>query len=187
MEAAGANGKEERVLEALMSHPTNEAGEVGVSKTGYIMSAADIAEYLGLPTDDDSIKSNIRRALGGLVRKGILRRSRTEKRGNLKLTVYALSPVSNSTRATGPEVGAPVSDSARDPCQICTLPVSDSAHTPLCTPSNHPTRSQRSESDSSKSTSPESGTEEADYGELLVEMALAYSESRKENPNGPIS
>lgn len=187
MEAVGASGKEERVLEALMSHPTNEAGEVGVSKTGYIMSAADIAEYLGLPTNDDGIKANIRRSLRSLVKKGILNRSRTLKRGNVKLTVYALLPESDSTRVTGPEAGAAVSDSTRDPSQICTLPESDSARTPLCTPSNHPTRSQRSESDSSKSTSPESGTEEADYGELLVEMALAYSESRKENPNGAIS
>lgn len=87
------------VLSALMSHGVRDDGTVGVSKGGYVMSSNDVAEYVGCITAADA-----RRAVMGLVRKGILDKGEKVKRGNVTYSTHKLvvpwdtdkSPVADS-------------------------------------------------------------------------------------------
>jgi len=81
----GASARECIVLFALMHHEVNEHGEIGVSKSGYVMSSTDIAEYANM-----SSPSAARTALKGLRDKGIVKLSRKTKVNNFMIGVHKI-------------------------------------------------------------------------------------------------
>lgn len=83
--AHGASAREWAALTALMHHPPNGMGEIGV-KGSYVMNSRNVAEYAGLSSPDAA-----RVAIKGLKDKGIIEASRTVKRGTGYLTVYRLA------------------------------------------------------------------------------------------------
>ena len=122
MRKARVSATEHFVIDALVHQGVTPDGEVGVSACGYVMSSADVAEYVG-----DITAAAVRRAVSGLVRKGVLAVSRTVSRCGRRLTVYRVV-ASGSYREMSKTNGS-VSD----------LPhgsVSDLIHTPIGRPNN---------------------------------------------------
>ena len=62
--------------------------EIGVTEGGYVMSANDVASYIG----DGMTPRHVRKSLSRMVGKGVVFRSRKVKRGGAWLTVYSLAP-----------------------------------------------------------------------------------------------
>lgn len=82
---SGASACEWAVLHAMMHHRPNENMEIGVNGN-YVMSSRDIAEYVGLPSDDIA-----RRGIKKLKDRGIIEVSRSVKRNGKRMNVYRLA------------------------------------------------------------------------------------------------
>ena len=85
LSSKGASARECFALIALMHHGINEAGEIGVSHSGYAMDSNDVAEYANL-----SSPSAARMSIKGLRDKGLIARSRSVRMREWSVPVYTI-------------------------------------------------------------------------------------------------